>query len=72
MVLVRQPQAVPYVIGALQLEHLGPLEGPGTTAIAGLPAQAFPYMTATARDARPVSPEREFDGGLILLLRGLT
>lgn len=60
-----------YVIGALQLEHLGPLAGPGTTAIAALPAHEFPYMSATARDARSVGPDREFLGGLTLLLRGL-
>lgn len=62
---------ISYVIGATQLEHLGPLAGPGTTAIAGLPADEFPYMTATARDARTVTPDREFEGGLELLLRGL-
>ncbi|MFF3216476.1 TetR/AcrR family transcriptional regulator [Streptomyces sp. NPDC002886] len=62
---------IAYVLGATQLEHLGPLAGPGTTAIAGLPAEEFPYMTATARDARSVSQEREFEGGLNLLLRGL-
>ncbi|WP_328299459.1 TetR/AcrR family transcriptional regulator C-terminal domain-containing protein [Streptomyces sp. NBC_00435] len=63
---------IAYVIGAVQLEHLGPLSGPGTTAISGLPADEFPYMTATARDARSVTPDREFHGGLTLLLRGLT
>ncbi|MBT2448333.1 TetR/AcrR family transcriptional regulator [Streptomyces sp. ISL-43] len=62
---------IAYVIGATQLERLGPLAGPGTTAIAGLPAHEFPYMTATARDARSVTPDREFLGGLTLLLRGL-
>ncbi|MFE4636592.1 TetR/AcrR family transcriptional regulator [Streptomyces sp. NPDC056773] len=63
---------VAYVIGATQLEHLGPLSGPGTAAIAGLPAQEFPYMTATAGDARSVTPDREFEGCLKLLLRGLS
>lgn len=62
---------IAYVIGATQLEHLGPLAGPGTTAIAELPPHEFPYMTATARDARSVTPDREFEGGLKLLLRGL-
>ncbi|MGW6548078.1 TetR/AcrR family transcriptional regulator [Streptomyces massasporeus] len=60
-----------YVIGAIQLEHLGPLSGEGTVAIAELPSDAFPYMTETARDARKVSADREFLGGLALLLRGL-
>ncbi|MET9579861.1 TetR/AcrR family transcriptional regulator C-terminal domain-containing protein [Streptomyces massasporeus] len=60
-----------YVIGAIQLEHLGPLSGEGTVAISELPPGAFPYMTETARHARKVSPDREFLGGLALLLRGL-
>lgn len=60
-----------YVIGAIQLEHLGPLSGEGTVAITELPPDAFPYMTETARDARKVSADREFLGGLALLLRGL-
>jgi hypothetical protein len=49
-----------YVIGAIQLEHLGPLSGAGTEAIA-----------ETARDAVAVSPDEEFRGGLRALLRGL-
>ncbi|MEW2806456.1 TetR/AcrR family transcriptional regulator C-terminal domain-containing protein [Streptomyces massasporeus] len=60
-----------YVIGAIQLEHLGPLSGEGTIAIAELPPDTFPYMTETARDAPKVSADREFLGGLALLLRGL-
>lgn len=60
-----------YVIGAIQLEHLGPLSGDGTLAIAGLPPDAFPRMTETARHARTVSADQEFLGGLALLLRGL-
>lgn len=61
-----------YVIGAIQLEHLGPLSGPGTTALAALPAAEFPLMAATARDARAVDADREFQGGLALLLDGIT
>nr|WP_051814571.1 TetR/AcrR family transcriptional regulator C-terminal domain-containing protein [Streptomyces iakyrus] len=60
-----------YVIGAIQLEQLGPLSGEGTVAITELPPDAFPYMTETARDARKVSADGEFLGGLALLLRGL-
>ncbi|UOB08632.1 TetR/AcrR family transcriptional regulator [Streptomyces sp. HP-A2021] len=60
-----------YVIGAIQLEHLGPLAGEGTVAITELPPDAFPHMTETARNARKVSADREFLGGLALLLRGL-
>ena len=60
-----------YVIGALQLEHLGPLSGPGTAVIAELPVAEFPVMADTARHARSVGPDAEFSGGLELLLRGL-
>jgi AcrR family transcriptional regulator len=60
-----------YVIGAIQLEHLGPLAGQGTTAIAGLPPDAFPHMSETARQASKVDANREFGGGLALLLDGL-
>ena len=58
-----------YVIGALQLEHLGPLAGPGTAAIAGSPD--FPRLAETGRQAGAVSPDDEFAGGLTIVLRGL-
>ncbi|MEU3885213.1 TetR/AcrR family transcriptional regulator C-terminal domain-containing protein [Streptomyces sp. NPDC029041] len=60
-----------YLIGAIQLEHLGPLSGDGTLALAELPPDAFPRMAETAHQARKVSADREFTGGLALLLRGL-
>lgn len=60
-----------YLIGALQVEHLGPLSGTGTVAIAGLPPADYPHLAATARDARSVAPEQEFGQGLAILLRGL-
>ncbi|MCG5212834.1 TetR/AcrR family transcriptional regulator [Streptosporangium sp. KLBMP 9127] len=60
-----------YVIGASQLEHLGPLSGEGTVAISELPAAEFPYLAETARHARDVGADQEFSGGLALLLRGL-
>ncbi|MER6036024.1 TetR/AcrR family transcriptional regulator [Streptomyces sp. NPDC001835] len=60
-----------YLIGAIQLEHLGPLAGPGTTAITRLPPDEFPHMTQTARTARTMDADREFLGGLRLLLDGL-
>ncbi|MET8833765.1 TetR/AcrR family transcriptional regulator C-terminal domain-containing protein [Micromonospora sp. NPDC004540] len=60
-----------YLIGAIQLEHLGPLAGAGTAAMAQLPRDAFPHMAETARDARGVGPDEEFGGGLALLLDGL-
>ncbi|MFB9238205.1 TetR/AcrR family transcriptional regulator [Plantactinospora siamensis] len=60
---------VAYVSGALQLEHLGPLDGPGTGVIAARPD--FPLMAAAARDARDVSRDEEFGAGLAALLAGL-
>ncbi|MEV0806965.1 TetR/AcrR family transcriptional regulator C-terminal domain-containing protein [Micromonospora sp. NPDC050200] len=60
-----------YAVGAIQLEHLGPLSGPGTTTMAALPVGEFPHLAATAADARRVGPDEEFGGGLDVLLRGL-
>jgi AcrR family transcriptional regulator len=60
-----------YVIGAIQLEHLGPLSGLGTAALAELPDARFPHLAETARHARRVGPDEEFAEGLDVLLRGL-
>lgn len=60
-----------YVIGAIQLEHLGPLSGRGTVAITELPQSEFPLMAETARFARGVSADREFSEGLATVLRGM-
>jgi AcrR family transcriptional regulator len=58
-----------YVIGALQMQHLGSLAGSGTATIAAL--ADFPRLAETGRQARSVTPDDEFAGGLALLLRGL-
>ncbi|MFJ7335470.1 TetR/AcrR family transcriptional regulator [Streptomyces sp. NPDC101110] len=60
-----------YVIGAIQLEHLGALSGSGTVAITELPAADFPHLTETARHARDIDADQEFLGGLAMLLDGL-
>jgi hypothetical protein len=60
-----------YVIGAIQLEHLGALSGPGTVAISRLPLAEFPHMAETARNARNIGPDQEFLGGLTMLLDGI-
>ncbi|KAF4410765.1 MULTISPECIES: TetR/AcrR family transcriptional regulator [Streptomyces] len=60
-----------YVIGAIQLEHLGALSGEGTAVIAQLAPDGFPYMAEAARQARNISADQEFHGGLAALLRGL-
>ncbi|SCG57780.1 TetR/AcrR family transcriptional regulator C-terminal domain-containing protein [Micromonospora coxensis] len=61
-----------YTVGAIQQEHLAPLSGGGTTAMAALSPAEFPHLAATAADAGRVDPDAEFDGGLEILLRGLT
>ncbi|WBB74163.1 TetR/AcrR family transcriptional regulator C-terminal domain-containing protein [Micromonospora sp. WMMD1128] len=60
-----------YVIGAIQMEHLGALAGPATAVIAALPRDEFPLLAETARAAGAVGPDDEFGGGLDLLLDGI-
>lgn len=60
-----------YLTGALTSEHLGPLSGAGTKALAELPRTDYPYLADTAVHARRVSADDEFRGGLRLLLNGL-
>lgn len=59
-----------YLVGALQAEELGPLDGAGTRALAELGA-TYPHLAETARYARSVPPQREFAEGLAVLLRGI-
>jgi AcrR family transcriptional regulator len=59
-----------YLVGALQVEHLGPLSGPGTSVMAALPEDAYPLLSDTARHAAGLAPEAEFRQGLDLLLAG--
>jgi AcrR family transcriptional regulator len=61
-----------YVIGAIQLEHLGPLAGEGTVAISALPPTEFPRLAETAHHAQDVAADQEFFGGLAALMRGLS
>jgi hypothetical protein len=61
-----------YLTGAIQLAHLGPLAGAGTDAIAALPPDEFPLMSAVAQGARRMPADAEFRGGLDALLAGLS
>lgn len=61
-----------YLVGALTAEHLGPLSGPGTDALAQLPRAEFPHLAETARTARHISAAEEFHAGLAIVLRGLS
>jgi hypothetical protein len=62
---------VSYIVGALQAQHLGPLPGAGTVALAELPRAEYPLLAETARHARGVTPDEEFRRGLGLVLHGL-
>ena len=61
-----------YIVGALQAEYLGPLSGPGTTALAALASAGYPLLAETAGCAADVPPEQEFGQGLDIILRGLS
>jgi AcrR family transcriptional regulator len=60
-----------YLIGAVQVEHFGPLAGEGTARLAQLPADRFPYLADTARHAGAIAPAVEFRRGLEVVLDGL-
>ncbi|MCO6007169.1 TetR/AcrR family transcriptional regulator [Actinoallomurus purpureus] len=60
-----------YLIGAIQLEHLGPLSGTGTRTMAALPGDDFPLLAETARQAAGITLDEEFHRGLAILLNGL-
>jgi AcrR family transcriptional regulator len=60
-----------FVLGAAQVEHLGPLSGEGTVALSRLPTDRFPHLATTASDARHVPPADEFRRGLHAVMAGL-
>lgn len=60
-----------YVLGAVQVEHYGPLSGPGTAALARLSPTDYPFLADTAGHARRIPPDVEFHRGLAALLDGL-
>lgn len=60
-----------YLIGAVQVEHFGPLSGAGTAMLASLPVDKFPHLADTARRAQRIDPEDEFLTGLERVIEGL-
>ncbi|MGW7430101.1 hypothetical protein ACWGIN_11165 [Streptomyces sp. NPDC054861] len=52
-----------YVVGAIQLEHLGSLSGPGTAVIAELPAGRFPHLAEAARRGAGSTPTGSSSAG---------
>jgi hypothetical protein len=67
---VDEPVGVDHT-GALVSEHLGPLSGQGTVALAQLSAGDFPYLAESAAVAQGITADDEFRGGLAAVLRGL-
>ena len=61
-----------YVLGAVQAEHLGSLDGEGTTAIAALDPAVHPQLVDAAAHAAAIDADAEFVGGLDIVLRGLS
>lgn len=62
---------VSYLMGALQAQHLGPLDGPGTKAMTELLLDEYPLLAATANAARRIGPDKEFRSGIAIVLQGL-
>ncbi|MEV0669651.1 TetR/AcrR family transcriptional regulator C-terminal domain-containing protein [Mycobacterium sp. NPDC050441] len=60
-----------YIFGALEIEMLGSLAGPGTQALASLPASEYPLLAQTAAVAGGMPPDEEFRRGLEILLSAL-
>jgi len=69
--VVAQRSLVSYLLGSLSSQHLVSLSGPGTEAMARLSATEFPRVVETARTARTVTPDDEFQRGLAVILEGL-
>ena len=60
-----------YIFGAIEIEMLGSLTGPGTRALADLPAAEYPLLSETAGLARGIGPAEEFRRGLEIVLSSL-
>jgi AcrR family transcriptional regulator len=60
-----------YVVGAIQVEHYGPLSGAGTAALAALDPDAFPFITHAAGRARDLTVAEEFRRGAVAFLDAL-
>jgi AcrR family transcriptional regulator len=70
--VLAQRTLIGHLLGFLQNEHFAALSGPGTIAMAELPADEYPLLARTAADARTVPPDEEFRRGLDIVLRGLS
>lgn len=69
--VIAQRTVVAFLVGHLENQHYASITGPGTTALAESSAEVYPLLTRTAAQARALSPDEEFRGGLDIILRGL-
>jgi AcrR family transcriptional regulator len=58
-----------FLVGSLQTQSLGPLTGTATQALAA--QDAYPMLADTARTARGINQQQEFQLGLDIILDGL-
>ncbi|WP_225725582.1 MULTISPECIES: TetR/AcrR family transcriptional regulator C-terminal domain-containing protein [unclassified Nocardia] len=69
--VIAQRTLIAFLLGHLNNEHYAALSGPGTAALASLPAADYPHLTETAAFARTIAPVDEFRAGAEIVLRGL-
>ncbi|WP_039801262.1 TetR/AcrR family transcriptional regulator C-terminal domain-containing protein [Nocardia araoensis] len=69
--VIAQRTLIAFLIGYLQNKHYAPLRGQGTIVLADLPAEQYPHLAQTAGQAKGMSADDEFRGGVEIVLRGL-
>lgn len=69
--VIAQRTLVAFLVGHLENQHYASIGGPGTSALAQAPADAYPLMSRTAALARELPPDEEFRRGLAVVLCGL-
>lgn len=69
--VIAQRTLIAFLIGYLQNKHYAPLPGQGTMALAELPPEQYPHLAQTAGQAKGMSADDEFRGGVEIVLRGL-
>ncbi|MFI9510473.1 TetR/AcrR family transcriptional regulator C-terminal domain-containing protein [Nocardia sp. NPDC052566] len=69
--VIAQRTVIAFLLGFLENQHYAAIGGRGTAVLAKLPAEEYPFLAATAAEARKLVAEDEFRGGLEIVLRGL-
>ncbi|MEU7631583.1 TetR/AcrR family transcriptional regulator C-terminal domain-containing protein [Nocardia sp. NPDC049220] len=69
--VIAQRTLVAFLIGFLQNKHYAPLSGRGTIGLSELSPQDYPHLAQAAGQAKDMSADDEFRGGVQIVLRGL-